>query len=123
MAAGSQFHTSSRMTEKGRLEPVDTTDTSGGFRRILLVPPHSGGGRLTERTPAVQPRRRERVLANDPTLLRGALADQITDHGQPGGDAEPHTQIFTRRQPADRIDHREGGAHRLLGIVLMCFAP
>jgi hypothetical protein len=30
-------------------------------RRILLVPPHSGGGRLTERTPAVQPRRRERV--------------------------------------------------------------
>src|SRR6516165_2738188 len=30
-------------------------------RRILPVPPRSGGGRLTERTPAVQPRRRERV--------------------------------------------------------------
>jgi hypothetical protein len=30
-------------------------------RRILPVPARSGGGRLTERTPAVQPRRRERV--------------------------------------------------------------
>ena len=26
-------------------------------------------------------------------LLRGALADQIADHGEPGGDAEPHAQI------------------------------
>ena len=34
---------------------------SDGFRRILPVPARSGGGRLAERTPAVQPRRRERV--------------------------------------------------------------
>jgi len=33
----------------------------GGFRRILPVPARSGGGRLIERTPAVQHRRRERV--------------------------------------------------------------
>src|SRR6516165_12112187 len=31
------------------------------LRRILPVPARSGGGRLTELTPAVQPRRRERV--------------------------------------------------------------
>jgi len=31
------------------------------LRRILSVPARSGGGRLTERTPAVQPTRRERV--------------------------------------------------------------
>jgi hypothetical protein len=29
--------------------------------RILPIPARSGGGRLTERTPAAQPRRRERV--------------------------------------------------------------
>ena len=32
-----------------------------GSRRILPVPARSGGGRLTEPTPALQPRRRERV--------------------------------------------------------------
>jgi len=31
------------------------------YRRFLPVPARSGGGRLTERIPAVQPRRRERV--------------------------------------------------------------
>src|SRR6516225_7742890 len=31
------------------------------LRRILPIPAHSGGGRLPERTPAVQPSRRERV--------------------------------------------------------------
>src|SRR5262249_60657863 len=61
-----------------------------------------------------------RRLADDPALLLCALADQIADHGQPGGDAEPHAQIFARPQPADRFDHRESGAHRPLGIVLMC---
>ena len=67
----------------------------------------------------LQPSGKVRRLADDPALLRCALADQIADDGQPGGDAEPHTQIFARRQPADRFDHREGGAHRLLGIVLV----
>src|SRR5215472_2486180 len=60
-----------------------------------------------------------RRLADDPARLLCALADQIADHGQPGGDAEPHAQIFTHRQAADRFDHRKRGAHRLLGIVLM----
>src|SRR5262249_37186509 len=38
-----------------------------------------------------------RRLADDPALLRCALADQIADHGQPGSDAEPYTEIFPRR--------------------------
>jgi hypothetical protein len=48
---------------KYRAVPVVQTGkcANGWNRRILLVPARSGGGRLTERTPAVQPRRRERV--------------------------------------------------------------
>jgi hypothetical protein len=34
---------------------------NGSYRRILSVPACSGGGRLTQRTPAIQPRRREWV--------------------------------------------------------------
>ena len=41
--------------------PVLGEDGKVLFRRILPVPARSGGGRLTERTPAVQPRWRERV--------------------------------------------------------------
>ena len=47
------------------------------------------------------------------------FANQVANHGKPGGDAEPHAQILSRRQSADRRDHREAGAHRPLGIVLM----
>ena len=75
-----------------------------------------------ERTRAgkrLQPRGKIRRLADDPALLCGTLADQITDHGEPGSDAEPHAQIFSRRQSADRLDHRQPGPHRPLGIVLM----
>ena len=67
----------------------------------------------------LQPGGEVRRLADDPTLLRGTLADQIADHGEPGGDAEPHAQILPRRQSADRLDHRQPGADRPLGIVLM----
>ena len=68
---------------------------------------------------ALQPGGEVRRLADDPALLRGALADQIADHGEPGGDAEPHAQILSCRQSADRLDHRQPGPHRPLGIVLM----
>ena len=30
-----------------------------------------------------------------------------------------HQRLFRRREPADRIDDGEAGAHRALGIVLM----
>ena len=67
----------------------------------------------------LQPGGEVRGLADDPALLCGTLADQVADHGEPGGDAEPHAQILPRRQSADRLDHRQPGAHRPLGIVLM----
>ena len=41
--------------------PQHVTSASVRSRRILPVPARFGGGRLTERTPAVQPRRREGV--------------------------------------------------------------
>ena len=42
----------------------------------------------------LQPGGEVRGLADDPALLRGALADQVADHGEPGGDAEPNAQIL-----------------------------
>jgi hypothetical protein len=45
----------------------------------------------------LQPGGEVRGLADDPALLCGALADQIANHGKPGGDAEPHAQILSRR--------------------------
>ena len=44
-----------------RLNPFATGRPNGGSRRILPAPARSGGGRLTERTPVVRPKRRERV--------------------------------------------------------------
>ena len=67
----------------------------------------------------LQPGGEVRRLADDPALLCGTLADQIADHGEPGGDTEPHPQILPRRQSADRLDHRKPSAHRPFGIVLM----
>ena len=78
-----------------------------------------GDDERVRRGQRLQPGGEVRRLADDPALLRGALADQIADHGEPGGDAEPHAQILPRRQSADRLDHRQPGAHRPLGIVLM----
>jgi hypothetical protein len=51
----------SRMTGKGRLDAFAIGRRNGRYRRILLVPARSDGRRLTERTAAVQPRRREWV--------------------------------------------------------------
>ena len=67
----------------------------------------------------LQPGGEVRGLADDAALLCGTLADQIADHGDPGGDAEAHLQILLRRQSTDRLDHCEAGAHRPFGIVLM----
>ena len=55
------------------------------------------------------------------TLLRRALADQIADHDQPGGDADPHLQIRAST-PAERPTAsitRQPGADRPLGIILV----
>ena len=50
-----------RMTHLGRTPPFQGEAGKVRFRRTLPVRARSGGGRITERTPAVQPRRREQV--------------------------------------------------------------
>jgi hypothetical protein len=67
----------------------------------------------------LQPGGEVRRLADNATLLCRTLANQVANYGEPGGDAEPHAQILVRRQFANRLDHRQPGAHRPLGIVLM----
>jgi len=62
-----------------------------------------------------------RGLADNPTLLRGARADQVADHDQPAGDAEPNIQRLRCGELSDRIDHREPGADCPLSVVLMRF--
>ena len=52
-------------------------------------------------------------------LLGGAGADQIANDDEASGDADPHIQRFLCGEPADRVDDREPGADRALGIVLM----
>ena len=59
----------------GRTHPLNQATPEVSKRRILLVPPHSGGGRLTEQTPAVQPRRRERVKVPQSRHWDGAGRD------------------------------------------------
>jgi hypothetical protein len=56
-----------------------------------------------------------------PTTPRSrlAVADQITDHHQPGGDADAGFEPGMRLQPSDPLGEREAGAHRALGVVLM----
>ena len=49
------------MSELGRFDAFELHQPNGRNRRILSVPGRSGGGRLSERTPAVRPRRREWV--------------------------------------------------------------
>ena len=58
-------------------------------------------------------------LADDAPLLRRTRADQIANHDEAGGDANPNVQRLLCGEPADRVDDREPGADRALGIVLM----
>jgi hypothetical protein len=59
-------------------------------------------------------------IADDPALLRRAGADQVSDDHKSAGNAEPYIQWLWRRELADRVDDREPGARRPLGIVLIC---
>jgi hypothetical protein len=58
-------------------------------------------------------------LADHDPLLRRTHADQIADDDEASGDADPNVQRLLCGEPADRIDDREPGASRPLGIVLM----
>ena len=50
----------------------------------------------------LQPRREVRRLADHRLLLRRALADQLADHDQAGGDADPRRQRLARRRRQPR---------------------
>ena len=63
--------------------------------------------------------RQVRRLTDDVTLLRRALADQVADNDEPAGDPDPRRQGLWQVERGDRIDDREAGAHRTLGVVLM----
>jgi hypothetical protein len=75
------------------------------------------GPRLGQR---LQPRREVRRLADHRLFLRRALADQIPDDHQPGGDADPHLQWRRRDsvEPGHLLDQVQCCAHSALGIVL-----
>src|SRR6516162_5959193 len=51
------------MSLPSRTLRLDRLDRNGCLRRYLVIAGRSGGGRLTERTPAVRPRPRERLFA------------------------------------------------------------
>ena len=70
---------------------------------------------------SLQPGGEVERVADCRLLARRALADQIADHDQPGGDADARRQRPRRRglQLADRRRDVEPGAHRPLGILLM----
>ena len=69
----------------------------------------------------LQPGREVRRGADHRLLLGGALPDQIADHHEPGGDADPHLQgeLGPGRQLVHRLHQVERGAHGALGILLV----
>ena len=69
----------------------------------------------------LQPRGQVRGLADDRLLLRGAAAEQVADHDQPGRDADPDPErgAGRRLEIAHRRHELEPGADRPLGIVLL----
>src|ERR1700730_15758415 len=67
----------------------------------------------------LEPGSQVRGLVDNSALLCCTRANQIADHDQPAGDAEPHVQPLQRRETADRVDNGEPGADRPLGIVLI----
>ena len=69
----------------------------------------------------LQPRREVGRLADHRLFLRGALADQIADDHQSGGDADPHLQWRRREgvEPGHLLHQLQRRAHRALGIVLV----
>jgi hypothetical protein len=69
----------------------------------------------------LQPGRQVRHVADHAALLCRALADEVADDDDAGGDADANLQpgMRTGRQPRDRLHQGKGAAHRAFGIVLM----
>ncbi len=63
-------------------------------------------------------------LADHRLLLCRPLADQLADHHEPGGDADPAGQgRVAGTQPPDRRDNRQPGPNSPLRLVLMRHRP
>ena len=68
---------------------------------------------------ALQPRRKVRRLADDAPLLRLPRPDEVADHHQSGGDADPRLQRNQHLESRHRRDGLKPGAYGLFGIVLV----
>jgi hypothetical protein len=53
---------------------------------------------------ALQPRREIGGVADDGLFLRGPLSDDVADHHEAGGDADPRRDFFARRGLEARHD-------------------
>jgi hypothetical protein len=64
-------------------------------------------------------------VADHGRFLCRAMADQIADHHQPGGDPGPRGQANAIAGPqlANRGDRGHGSAHRPFGLVFMSLRP
>jgi hypothetical protein len=68
----------------------------------------------------LQPCGEVRRLADDRLLLRRALADQIADDNQPGGDPNPRVELRgCDIEAADGVDRAQPSPDRPLGIVFV----
>src|SRR6516162_6321 len=68
----------------------------------------------------LQPGGEVRGFADDRLFLRRALADQIADDHQTGGDPDPRLQLDgSDLEAADRVGYAKPSADRPLGVVLM----
>jgi hypothetical protein len=68
----------------------------------------------------LQPGGEVRRLADHRLFLRRALADQIADHHQPGGDADTRLKIDGPHiEASDGIDDTQPSQDRALGVLLM----
>ena len=80
---------------------------------------------LAGRREHLQARREVRRLADHRLLLGRACADQLTDHDQAGRDADSGRRAsHPLASPAPpSLEHRQPGAHRPLGLVLVRLRP
>ena len=83
--------------------------------RVLAAMTRRGG--CSER---LQPRREIWGFADHRLFLRRALADQIADDHQPGGDPDPRLELGGFDiEATDSVDRAQSGPHRPLGIILV----
>jgi hypothetical protein len=69
--------------------------------------------------PAPEAGRRGWGLADHAAFLRRTLADQVANHDDAAGDAEPHRERPRQVQDADRIDDRKARPYRALRVILV----